>query len=155
MQRFSSLVTDIALAHCGDVKDYEGDGALLYFGSLTQAARAALAVRDALGAEQWTGETPVLARLSLNVGEVTIGVIGSAQRRSVTLLGPCVHLAARLLKEITPGGIIAPHAAVTRLHHEAPEIASQFHLWGTSMVVRGFEKQCVTAYYIPPNSSHR
>lgn len=155
MQRFSAVVTDIAVAHCGDVKDYEGDGALLYFGSLPQAARAALAVREALAAEWLGGETPVHARFSLNVGEVTIGVIGSAHRRSIALLGPSVHLAARLLKDVTPGGIIAPYNAVTRLHHDAPEIAQQFHLWGTCMVVRGFETQCVTAYHIPPDALHK
>ena len=31
VQRFMELVTEVALAHCGDVKEYEGDGALLYF----------------------------------------------------------------------------------------------------------------------------
>src|SRR5262245_21374166 len=44
VQRFMSIVTEVALAHCGDVKDYEGDGALLYFGSVAQATRAALAI---------------------------------------------------------------------------------------------------------------
>jgi class 3 adenylate cyclase len=155
VQRFSTLVTDIALAHCGDVKDYEGDGALLYFGSLTQAARAALAIRDALAAEQKAGELAVQARVSLNMGEVTIGVIGSAQRRAVTLIGPSVHLAARLLKEVTPGGIIAPEAAVARLHQEDPQLARQFHLWGTCLIVRGFEEECVTAYHIPPSPDAR
>lgn len=149
VQHFSALVTDIALAHCGDVKDYEGDGALLYFGSLAQAARAALAIRDALLAEQQAGGRTIAVRLSLNVGEVVIGVIGSVQRRAVTFLGPSVHLAARLLKEVAPGGIIAPQHAVMRLQHEAPEIAHHFQLWGHCMVVRGFEEECVTAYHIP------
>jgi class 3 adenylate cyclase len=155
VQRFSTLVTDIALAHCGDVKDYEGDGALLYFGSLRQAALAALAIRDALAAEQRVGEGAMQARVSLNVGEVTVGVIGSAHRRAVVLLGPSVHLAARLLKEVTPGGIIAPEAVVARLRQEAPEVAQQFQLWGNCIVVRGFEEQCVTAYHIPRNGDVR
>ena len=58
VQHFSALVTDIALAHCGDVKDYEGDGALLYFGALRQAVRAALAIREALVAEQKAARSP-------------------------------------------------------------------------------------------------
>jgi class 3 adenylate cyclase len=155
VQRFSALVTDIALAHCGDVKDYEGDGALLYFGSIRQAARAALAIRDALVAQQKASESAVQARVSLNVGEVTIGVIGSAHRRAVALLGPSVHLAARLLKEVPPGGIIAPEAAIARLRQNAPEIAQRFQLWGTCLVVRGFEEECVTAYHIPPATDAR
>jgi class 3 adenylate cyclase len=152
VQYFSAIVTDIALAHCGDVKDYEGDGALLYFGSLRQAAQAALAIRDALLTEQRAGALTVHARISLNVGEVTIGVIGSAHRRAVALLGPSVHLAARLLKEVTPGGIIATQTVVERLQHEAPLLAQGFHLRGTCMAVRGFEEQCVTAYHIPADT---
>ena len=31
VQCFAELVTDIALAHRGQVKDFEGDGVLLYF----------------------------------------------------------------------------------------------------------------------------
>jgi len=31
IQAFMEEVTDIAVAYCGDVKDFEGDGALLYF----------------------------------------------------------------------------------------------------------------------------
>ena len=44
IQRFTETVTDIALAYCGDVKDYEGDGALLYFASIAHATQAALAM---------------------------------------------------------------------------------------------------------------
>lgn len=150
LQRFSQLVTDLALAHCGDVKDYEGDGALLYFGSLRQAARVALAIREALSLKKQREELMVQARISLNIGQVSIGVIGSARRRAVALLGPSVHLAARLLKEIPPGGIIAPQATLERLQSEAPEVAAQFTLWGNCMEIKGFEEGCLTAYHIPP-----
>ena len=155
VQYFSAIVTDLALAHCGDVKDYEGDGALLYFGSLRQAAHAALAIRAALLAEQRDGALTVQARISLNVGEVTIGVIGSAHRRALALLGPSVHLAARLLKEVTPGGIITTQAVVERLQQEAPLLAQDFQLRGTCMAVRGFEEQCVTAYHLPGDTGTR
>ena len=36
VQRFMGIVTEAALTYCGDVKDYEGDGALLYFESATE-----------------------------------------------------------------------------------------------------------------------
>lgn len=150
LQRFSQLVTDLALAHCGDVKDYEGDGALLYFGSLRQAARAALAIREALSLKKQREEIIVQARISLNVGTVSIGVIGSARRRAVALLGPSIHLAARLLKEIPPGGIIAPQTTIERLRNEAPEVAEQFTLWGSCLEIKGFEEGGLTAYHIPP-----
>ena len=51
VQRFMHLVTDVALAYCGDVKDFEGDGALLYFESTSEAVQAALAIRNALTTE--------------------------------------------------------------------------------------------------------
>jgi len=153
VQRVMSIVTDVALAHCGDVKDYEGDGALLYFPSIAQAARAALAMRTILGKEQFTHESFVRARSSLNVGEVVIGVIGSPRRRSVALIGPAVSLAARLLKQIPPGGIIAPRSAVEKLHQEAPDLAGHFQVWGECLTLKGFEEECVTAYHLPEKIS--
>lgn len=153
VQRFMSIVTDMALAHCGDVKDYEGDGAFLYFGSVAQATRAALAIRAALTTVQAEGKQALQARLSVNVGEVIVAVIGSRLRRSVALLGPTVSLAARLLKQIPPGGIIAPHAAVEKLRVEAPEIAAQFQIWEEDLLLKGFEDERVIAYAIPPSTA--
>ncbi|MBI3800356.1 MAG: adenylate/guanylate cyclase domain-containing protein [Deltaproteobacteria bacterium] len=149
VQRFMEVVTEVALAHCGDVKDYEGDGALLYFASITQAARAALAIRSILVKEPFTTESVPQARLSLNVGEVVIGVIGSPRRRSVALLGPAISIAARLLKQIPPGGIIAPQTAIEKLQKEAPYIAEQFQVWSECLTLKGFEEECVTAYHLP------
>jgi class 3 adenylate cyclase len=148
VQHFMRVVTDVALAHCGDVKDYEGDGALLYFASIGAATRAALAIRAALATERSRGGTLLHARLSLNIGEVVIGVIGSPLRRSVALIGPAVSLASRLLKHIPPGGIIAPQAAVEQLRQEAPDLAQQFQPWGDCLILKGFEEECVTAYHI-------
>lgn len=152
IQRFTEMVTEIAVAHCGDVKDYEGDGALLYFASIAHATRAALAMRTAFTALQTTNGHVVQARFSLNVGEVTIGVIGSALRRSVALIGPTVNLAARLLKHVAPGGIIAPQTAVERLEQDAPTLARDFRLQGACLTVRDFEEQCVMAYSLPHTS---
>jgi class 3 adenylate cyclase len=145
MQRFTELVTDIAVAHCGDVKDYEGDGALLYFASIAHATRAALAMRTAFAALTTSAGQVVC-------GAVTIGVIGSAVRRSVALIGPTVNLAARLLKHVAPGGIIAPQAVVDRLQQDAPALARDFRLQGTCLTVRDFEERCVTAYSLPHTS---
>ena len=149
VQHFSEVVTKQALAYCGDVKDYEGDGALLYFGSIKQAIKAAVAIRDALQTEQPTVGPPVQARLSLSMGEVIIGLVGTSARRSLAIIGPCVNLASRLLKHVPPGGIITPKAVVEQLQAETPELAEQFTLWGTCMVLKGFEEHCITAFHIP------
>src|SRR5262249_45601527 len=143
VQRFMSIVTDAALAYCGDVKDYEGDGALLYFESVLEAAQAALAIREALDRQTQDG-LPLRARLSIDVGSIVIGVIGTPLRRSVALIGPSINLAARLLKQIPPGGIVATEAVVDRLREEAPEIAQRFRRLAERLELRGFERELVT-----------
>ncbi|MGH8009649.1 MAG: adenylate/guanylate cyclase domain-containing protein, partial [Candidatus Binatia bacterium] len=149
VQRFMEVVTEIALAYCGDVEDYEGDGALLYFESATEATQAALAIRDALGRQQTEERVPLRARLSLNVGSIVVGVIGTPLRRSVALIGPSINLAARLLKHIPPGGIIATEAMVERLRQEAPALAHRFQLWNARLELKGFANELVTAFHIP------
>jgi class 3 adenylate cyclase len=149
VQSFMEIVTNIALAHCGDVKDYEGDGALLYFESVVEATQAALAIRDALARTQTSQLDSLRARLSLNVGSVVIGVIGTTLRRSVALIGPSINLAARLLKQVPPGGIIATETVVERLRQEAPELSQQFQLWNARLELKGFHNELVTAFHVP------
>lgn len=149
VQRFMGVVTEIALAHCGDVKDYEGDGALLYFESVVEATQAALAIRNTLAHERPEGQGSLRARLSLNIGSIVIGVIGSPLRRSVALIGPSINIASRLLKQIPAGGIIATEAVVERLRQEAPALAQRFQLWDACLVLKGVEEECVTAFHIP------
>jgi class 3 adenylate cyclase len=146
VQRFMGVVTEAALAYCGDVKDYEGDGALLYFESVTEAVRAALAIREALTQTAAGDDTRIRARLSLDVGSIVIGIIGTPLRRSVALIGPSINLAARLLKQIPPDGIIATEAVVAQLRDEAPALAGRFALLDERLVLKGFEEESVTAY---------
>ncbi|MBW2715148.1 MAG: adenylate/guanylate cyclase domain-containing protein [Deltaproteobacteria bacterium] len=148
VQRFMGIVTDAALTYCGDVKDYEGDGALLYFESVTEATQAALSIREALAAEKSDAELPLRARLSLDVGEIVIGVIGTPMRRSVALIGPSINLAARLLKQIPPDGIIATEGVIEKLRAEIPALAERFSLFNEKLELKGFEKQYVKAYAI-------
>jgi class 3 adenylate cyclase len=148
VQRFMSLVTDAALAYCGDVKDYEGDGALLYFESVTEATQAALAMREALASEKPVGGTRMRARFSLDVGSVVVGIIGTPLRRSLALIGPSINLAARLLKQIPPDGIIATEAVVEKLRQETPALAEKFALLDEYLELKGFEHQLVTAWSI-------
>jgi class 3 adenylate cyclase len=148
VQRFMGIVTDAALTYCGDVKDYEGDGALLYFESVTEATQAALSIREALAAEKSDAGLPLRARLSLDVGEIVIGVIGTPMRRSVALIGPSINLAARLLKQIPPDGIIATEGVIEKLRAEIPALAERFSLFDEKLELKGFEKQYVKAYAI-------
>ncbi len=61
VQCFAGLVSDVALAHGGQVKDFEGDGVLRYFESVVDAAAAALATTAGVVAALETA-APALAR---------------------------------------------------------------------------------------------
>jgi class 3 adenylate cyclase len=145
VQRFMEVVTEVALSFCGDVKDYEGDGAMLYFESVTEAAQAAFAIQARI-ALQPSDDVRLQARLSLDVGSLVIGIIGSPMRRSVALIGPSINRAARMLKEIPPDGIIATHAVVERLRSETPSLAERFDPLDAPLVLKGFEQEVVNAY---------
>ena len=146
VQRFMRLVTEVALAYCGDVKDFEGDGALLYFESTAEAAQAAFAIRAALTRGCCATESRVAARMSLTVGDVVLGVVGSAMRQAVALVGPSVNVGARLLKQIPPGGIIVTGEVVEALQAEAPSLAAEFRLQDAAFEVPGADGITVATY---------
>jgi len=138
---FSELVSEIALARRGHVKDFEGDGVLLYFDSAVDAAEAALATRAALDRGQCDsgcgGGPGVPARLALTVGEIAIGLVGPPLHRAVALVGPSINLGARLLKAVPPGGIAASADLVATLEVEAPSLAQRFRLVDPAYEVPG------------------
>jgi class 3 adenylate cyclase len=122
------LVAEVALAYCGDVKDFEGDGVLLYFESASEAVEAALVIRAALASGVCDVACPMSARMSVTVGDVVLGVVGSKQRHAVALVGPSVSVGARLLKHIAPGGIIATGEVVDAVRAEMPHLGRDFRL---------------------------
>ncbi len=152
VQRFLRLVTEVALAYCGDVKDYEGDGALLYFESPADAVRAALAIRAALACGRCgsPAETTVTARMSLTLGDVVVGVVGTSMRRAMALVGPSVSVGSRLLKQVAPGGIIAGGEVIEALRGEAPQLAEGFRLVDPAFPVPGADGITVATWVAEP-----
>ena len=148
VQGFMRLVTEVALAYCGDVKDFEGDGALLYFESTADGTEAALAIRSALACGTCGADDPVAARMSLTVGEVIVGVVGSTMRQAIALVGPSVSVGARILKQIPPGGIIASGEIVEALRAEAPPLATEFRLVDPAFEIPGGDGITVATYAI-------
>jgi class 3 adenylate cyclase len=150
VQCFLGLVTETALAHTGHVKDYEGDGALLYFESPLDAARAALAIREALAAgrcDAGCADGPgVRARLSLTIGDLVVGVVGTPGRQGLALVGPSVNVGSRLLKHVAPGGIIASGAFVDAVRAEAPALADEFQLLDLAFEVPGADGLVVATW---------
>jgi class 3 adenylate cyclase len=66
--------------------------------------------------------------MSVTVGDVVLGVVGSKQRHAVALVGPSVSVGARLLKHIAPGGIIATGEVVDAVRAEMPHLGRDFRL---------------------------
>ncbi len=154
VQGFMTLVTEVGSAHAGTVKDFEGDGALLYFASMKNAVQAALAIRKRLAdgrCDVACGDGPgIAARMSLTVGDVVVGAVGSSMRRGIALVGPSVNIGARLLKHAPPGAIIASGDVVEELRRSAPRLADEFRPLDAAFVVPGADGMTVATYVVPP-----
>jgi adenylate cyclase len=152
VQCFAELVSEIALVHGGHVKDFEGDGVLLYFGSAVDAAAAAVAIHAALDRERCEagcgGGPGAEVRMSLTVGEVAIGAVGPPANRSLALIGASVNVGARLLKAVAPGGIAASAEVVAALEDEAPNLAAHFRLLDDAFEIPGADGTTVAVYML-------
>lgn len=107
MNEYFGEMSDILIQHGGYLDKYIGDAVMAVFGApddqpdhAVAACRAALACRDRLAAlaPAWAARHGVRlsARAGLNTGTAIAGNIGSARKRSYTVLGDCVNLASRL-----------------------------------------------------------
>ena len=154
VQGFMRLVTVIATAHAGSVKDFEGDGALLYFASTKNAVRAALAIQRRLAqghCDVACGNGPgIAARMSITVGDVVIGTVGSEARSGLALVGPSVNIGARLLKHAPLGDIIASSDVWDELARDAPGLAAEFRPLDAAFTVPGADGVTVATYVVPP-----
>jgi class 3 adenylate cyclase len=156
VQGFMALVTEAASAHAGLVKDFEGDGALIYFASVKNAVRAALAIQTRLAdgrCDVACGDGPgIRARMSITVGDVVVGAVGSSTRQGIALVGPSVNIGARLLKHAPLGSIIASGAVLVDLQ-DAPHLADEFHPFDATFVVPGADGMTIATYVVPPAPS--
>lgn len=121
-----TLVTEAAFAHAGTVKDFEGDGALVYFASIKNAVRTALLIRKRLADGHCSiacRDGPgITARMSITIGDVVVGLVGSSARRGMALVGPSVNIGARLLRHAPLGAIIASGEVVAELQERGAEL---------------------------------
>lgn len=157
VQGFMTLVTEVASAHAGTVKDFEGDGALLYFASTKNAVTAALAIRRRLAdgrCDIACGDGPgIAARMSVTVGDVVVGVVGSSRRQGIAIIGPSVNVGARLLKHAPAGTIIASGEVFEALRRDAPRLADEFNSLDAAFAVPGADGMTVATYVVPPAPS--
>lgn len=145
VQSFMQIVVEVAVQHCGDVHDFEGDGAMLYFAGAGEAVPAAFDLRKALAAKRHCESELPQARFALDTGPLVVGYIGSHERRSLAFIGPSVNTAARILKLAPPGGIVATESIVAHARRSDPDLAGEFHSLPEKQALKGFD-QSVTVY---------
>jgi class 3 adenylate cyclase/rhodanese-related sulfurtransferase len=140
VQAFMEVVVDVAVQHCGDVHDFEGDGAMLYFAGPGEAVPAAFDLRTALAARRHCEPDLLEARIALATGPLVVGYVGSQERRSLTFIGPSINAAARILKLAPPGGIAATEAIVRHAERSDPDLAARFQALPERQSLKGFEE---------------
>ena len=113
-----SLLCDAIGAEGGTVDKFLGDGAMAFFGAPDRlkghgaaAVRAAVAIREALKADNRTalenGRPPLSVRIGIHTGPVIVGNIGAADRVNYTIVGDTVNVSQRL-QEL--GKLLSPDA---------------------------------------------
>ena len=103
LNEYLTRMTDVVLAHHGDVNEFIGDAILAVFrgpDGATQAVAAALAMNDALTELQKVTQNDHLREMrqgiGINTGELVAGNIGTQERKKGAVVGDTVNLAARI-----------------------------------------------------------
>lgn len=138
VQAFMEIVVDVTVQHCGDVHDFEGDGAMLYFAGPGEAVPAAFSLRDALAAKRATVPALPDARIALDYGPLVAGYVGGRDRRGLSFIGASINAAARILKLAPPGGIVVTETIMGHARRSDPDLAARFESLPERQVLKGF-----------------
>jgi adenylate cyclase len=106
---YLTRMCDLILDARGTIDKFEGDAIIAFWGAplafddhAMGAARSALRMKqaEALMNEQLVRDrlspSPLLTRIGINTGDMTVGNMGTARRMNYTMMGNAVNLAARL-----------------------------------------------------------
>ena len=120
LEAYFAAVAGAVEMHGGSIHKYLGDGVMVLFGLERppradhglRAVRAARAIQEAVGAlaARETIPVPLVVRIGISTGIVSVGSIGPRRRRDFTAIGPAVNHAARLQAHCRPGGVLLDHA---------------------------------------------
>jgi len=120
LEVYFAAVAGAVEQHGGSIHKYLGDGVMVLFGLEhparadhgLRAVRAARAIQEAVGAlaARDTIPVPLVVRIGISTGIVSVGSIGPPRRRDFTAIGPAVNRAARLQAHCRPGGVLLDHA---------------------------------------------
>ncbi|MGJ7509481.1 CHASE2 domain-containing protein [Variovorax sp. GT1P44] len=107
LNRVFSRLTEVISAHRGTVDKYMGDCVMAFWGAPVDtpdhaelAVRAAVemvaAVKELNAAHRESGRPEISVGIGINTGVMSVGDMGSAVRRSYTVVGDAVNLASRI-----------------------------------------------------------
>jgi len=151
MSAYFSAMTAVIGAHGGTVDKFIGDAVMAFWGApLPDAAHARHAVQAALAmqarlvslnAEFSARGWPELAvTTGINTGPMVVGDLGSHERRTYTVLGDAVNLAARLQTLCSEMGAAVLMGPLTQAQAALPSVArGAVQMRGRSGVVEVFE----------------
>ena len=109
LNRYLTAMSNEILEENGTIDKYEGDAIIAFFGAPAEledcpgrACRAAIRMKkletelnQTLLAEK-VAPSPLLTRIGINTGKMSVGNFGTEERRDFTIMGHHVNLAARL-----------------------------------------------------------
>lgn len=151
VQTFMQVVVEVAVQHCGDVHDFEGDGAMLYFSGVGEALPAAFELHRCLARARADQPLLPLARIALDAGPLVVGYVGTRDRRALCFIGPSINTAARILKQAPPGAIIATHGVIKQGRRSDPELVAQFSRMQNRLTLKGFDHSVAVYLSLPRN----
>ncbi|MGK4006268.1 adenylate/guanylate cyclase domain-containing protein [Sorangium sp. So ce1036] len=146
LNRYLSMMADVAHAHGATVDKFVGDAVMIVFGApdpldpAEQARRCVALAQDLQAALPLLGgDVRLVARAGINTGEAVVGNFGSLSRSDYTVIGPAVNVAARLETASEPGRILVGEATARLLDGAVPlEPACELRLKGVAAPVRAF-----------------
>ncbi len=123
LNRYLSRMTDVVVAHGGNVAELLGDGMVVLFGAPVahdddpqRAARCAVAMLQALEAFNAAEDRSLEMGIGIDTGVVIAGNIGSAHHMKYGVVGEAINLAARLESYTVGNQILVTEATAARLH---------------------------------------
>jgi class 3 adenylate cyclase/tetratricopeptide (TPR) repeat protein len=116
---FFAMADEIILQFGGRIDKHMGDNVMALFGAPIahgddpqRAARAALAIHEAMPALSARIGRPLSVHIGIAVGEVLASGLGSVAHSTYTVVGQAVNLAARLMEMAGPGEtLVSPEIA--------------------------------------------
>src|SRR5918993_985596 len=131
----ADVIDPLLSQHHGRIAKLMGDGAIVEFGSVVDAARFAVSVQEETAARQLEvrRERRILFRIGINVGDVVV--------EGDDLFGDGVNVAARLEQLCDPGGVLISGTAYDQLHGRLTlplEFIGEQHVKNISRPVRTY-----------------